>query len=149
TFVAALRKAKLLVVHARNKNALTDAADVVLPVTGLQGKGGTFVNAQGIVQRFDVAFLPPPIVRTDLEVLLHLGKRYGLFETHWTAREVFGEMKTRVAGYRDLSFDDASVAGEEPSISPAAAYDVLWEDKATDPNKTDPSIAFSGAGASS
>src|SRR5204862_7634149 len=46
-FVAALRRASVLVVHARTKNALTDAADIVLPVTGLHGKEGTFVNVQG------------------------------------------------------------------------------------------------------
>ena len=107
-FVAKLRKAKLLVVHARTKNALTDAADVVLPV-----------------QRFDEAFVPPPIVKSDLEVLLHLGKRFGAFETRWTAAVVFAHLADSVPAYQGLTWDAPAVVGNAPSITPAASYDVL------------------------
>ena len=124
-FVAKLRKAKLLVVHARTKNALTDAADVVLPVTGMTGKEGTFVNVQGRVQRFDEAFVPPPIVKSDLEVLLHLGKRFGAFETRWTAAVVFAHLADSVPAYQGLTWDAPAVVGNAPSITPAASYDVL------------------------
>lgn len=124
-FAAALRKAAVLIVHARTKNALTEVADLVLPVTGLHGKEGSFVNVQGRVQRFEMAFVAPPIVRSDLEVLLHLGRRWGLFDPQWTARDVFLEMKSTVKGYADLDFDAPMLVGNEPSVSPAAAYDEL------------------------
>jgi NADH-quinone oxidoreductase subunit G len=132
-FVTLLRAVSVLIVHARVKNALTDAADIVLPVPPPSGKDGTFVNMKGRVQRFDVAIVPPPIVRTDLEVLLHLGSRWGAFETRWTARDVFDRMKATVPGYAGLDRDGDDVVGNPPSISPAAAYDVLGLE--TDPEK--------------
>ncbi len=124
-FVAVLRRASVLIVHARTRNALTDAADIVLPVAPLSGKEGTFVNAKGLVQRVDVAIVSPPVVRTDLEVLLHLGGRWNAFDTQWKARDVFERMQSSVAGYDGLAWDSDALVGNPPSISPAAAYDVL------------------------
>ncbi|MFI5197838.1 MAG: 2Fe-2S iron-sulfur cluster-binding protein [Thermoanaerobaculia bacterium] len=124
-FVLLLRQASVLIVHARVKNALTDVADIVLPSAPLSGKEGTFVNAKGRVQRVDMAIMSPPIVRTDLEILLHLGGRWGAFDTQWTARDVFEKMKGSVVGYAGLDWDSDAVVGNPPSISPAAAYDVL------------------------
>jgi NADH-quinone oxidoreductase subunit G len=124
-FVAVLRRASVLIVHARTRNALTDAADIVLPVAPLSGKEGTFVNAKGLVQRVDMAIVSPPVVRTDLEVLLHLGGRWNAFDTQWTARDVFERMRGLVAGYAGLAWDSDALVGNPPSISPAAAYDVL------------------------
>ena len=120
-----LRQASVLIVHARKRNALTDAADIVLPVAPLSGKEGTFVNAKGLVQRVDVAIVSPPVVRTDLEVLLHLGGRWNAFDTQWTARDVFERMRGLVAGYAGLEWDSDALVGNPPSISAAAAYDVL------------------------
>jgi NADH-quinone oxidoreductase subunit G len=124
-FVAHLRRATFLVVHARVRNLLTDAADVVLPAAGLAEKEGTFINRDGRVQRFDRAFLAPPVVRTDLEILLHLGRRWGAFETTWTAEEVFGRMRSAVPGTPSLDWNSRDLVGNPPSISAAAAYDVL------------------------
>jgi predicted molibdopterin-dependent oxidoreductase YjgC len=104
----------------------------VLPAAPLSGKEGTFVNAKGRVQRVDMAIVSPPIVRTDLEILLHLGGRWGAFDTQWTARDVFGRMKTSVAGYSGLAWDSDALVGNPPSISPAAAYDVLGLDRNPD-----------------
>ena len=128
-FVALLRRAAFLVVHARVRNLLTDAADVVLPAASLAEKDGTFVNRDGRVQRFDRALVAPPIVRTDLEILLHLGKRWDVFETTWTAEEVFGRMKASVPGYASLDWNGDDLVGNPPSASPAAAYDVLGLEK--------------------
>ena len=55
--VARLRQARFLAVAARDRNALTRAADVVLPAASLAEKEGTFTNVQGRVQRFERAFL--------------------------------------------------------------------------------------------
>jgi NADH-quinone oxidoreductase subunit G len=131
-FVAELRKASVLIVHARTRNALTDAADIVLPVASLAGTEGTFVNAKGRVQRVDLAILAPPIVRTSLEVFLHLGARFGAFDTQWTARDVFDRMKSSVPGYAGLDWNADAVVGNPPSISPAAAYDALGLNKDAD-----------------
>ena len=131
-FVAELRKAAVLIVHARKRNALTDAADIVLPVASLAGTEGTFVNAKGRVQRVDLAILAPPIVRTSLEIFLHLGAKYGAFDTQWTARDVFDRMTASVPGYAGLDWDADAVVGNPPSISPAAAYDALGLNKDAD-----------------
>jgi NADH-quinone oxidoreductase subunit G len=131
-FVAELRKASVLVVHARKRNALTDVADIVLPTAPLSGKEGTFVNVKGRVQRVDTAIVSPPIVRTDLEILLHLGARWGAFDTQWTARHVFERMRASVPAYEGLAWDSDALVGNPPSISPAAAYDVLGLDRNPD-----------------
>ena len=141
-FVAELRKASVLIVHARKRNALTDTADVVLPAAPLSGKDGTFVNAKGRVQRIDRAILSPPLVRTDLEIFLHLGARWGAFDTQWTARDVFDRMRKTVPGFADLSWDADAIVGNPPSISPAAAYDALGLAKDADVEVfTRPSVA--------
>jgi NADH-quinone oxidoreductase subunit G len=128
-FVALLRSASLLVVHASIKNALSEAADIVLPSANLSGKEGTFVNRDGRVQRFDRAIVPPPIVRTDLEILLHLGTRWGAFETTWTAEDVFSRMKTSVPGHAELDWNSDDLVGNPPSAAVASAYDVLGLEK--------------------
>ena len=132
TFVALLRQASVLIVHARTRNALTDAADIVLPTAPLAGTEGTFVNAKGRVQRVDCAILAPPIVRTDLDVFLHLGSLWGAFDTQWTPRDVFDRMKKSVPGYAGLAWDADDLVGNPPSISPAAAYDALGLNKDAD-----------------
>jgi len=141
-FVAELRKASVLIVHARKRNALTDAADIVLPVASLAGTEGTFVNAKGRVQRVDLAILAPPIVRTSLEIFLHLGAKYGAFDTQWTARDVFDRMKASVPGYAGLDWDSDDLVGNPPSVSPAAAYDAIGLNKDADVEVfTRPSVA--------
>jgi len=132
-FVKALRRAKTLIVHGRRANPLTEAADVLLPVASLAGKEGTFVNVLGLVQRFEVAIVPPPIVRTDLEVLLHLGKRWGVFDTKWTAKDVFARMRDAVPGYAGLEWDSPDLLGNAPVVSPVSAYDALLERRLENP----------------
>ncbi|MBK9967714.1 MAG: hypothetical protein IPP07_23695 [Holophagales bacterium] len=102
-------------------------------MASLAGKEGTFVNVLGLVQRFQLAIVPPPIVRTDLEVLLHLGKRWGVFDPQWTARAVFERMKGTVPGYAGLEWDSAALAGNDESASPTSAYDVLLERRLANP----------------
>jgi predicted molibdopterin-dependent oxidoreductase YjgC len=111
------------------KNALAEAADIVLPAANLSGKEGTFVNKDGRVQRFDRAIVPPPVVRTDLEILLHLGMRWGVFETSWSAADVFDRMKASVPGYLELDWNSDGLVGNPPSASVTSAYDVLGLEK--------------------
>jgi hypothetical protein len=100
----------------------------------------------GLVQRFDVAVVPPPIVRTDLEVLLHLGKRWGAFDTQWTARAVFERMRDSVPGYAGLAWDAPAVAGNDASASPTSAYDVLLERRLANPAEVLAAAAAPAAG---
>jgi len=49
----------------------------------------------------------------------------GAFETTWTAENVFNRMKGSVPGHAGLDWNSDDLVGNPPSISPAAAYDVL------------------------
>ena len=91
------------------------------------------MNVLGLVQRFEVAVVPPPIVRSDLEVLLHLGKRWGAFDTRWTAKDVFERMRGSVPGYAGLEWDSPALRGNDASASPTSAYDVLLERRLSNP----------------
>jgi NADH-quinone oxidoreductase subunit G len=100
--VALLRKAKLLIVHARTENALTRAADVVLPCASLAQKDGTFTSRFDRVQRFERAMLPKPPVKADWEILILLGMRLGFGQPDWNPISIFRELAVDVPEYADL-----------------------------------------------
>jgi predicted molibdopterin-dependent oxidoreductase YjgC len=104
--VAALRRARFLAVAARTSNALTRAADLVLPAASLAEKEGTFTNVQGRVQKFERAFLPKPPVRPHGELLLSLAVSLGFGDRNWTPTDLL-EMIAREIG------DYAGVKAEE------------------------------------
>jgi NADH-quinone oxidoreductase subunit G len=78
--LAALESARFVVSLELRASAVTDRADVVLPVAATAEKSGTFVNWEGRPGEFGQA-LPVPGIRTDLQVLtaiadmmdIHLG----------------------------------------------------------------------------
>ena len=102
--VAILRKARLLIVHARTENALTRAADVVFPCASLAQKDGTFTSRFDRVQRFERAMLPKPPVKADWEILLQLGLRLGFGNPEWNPLSILREISAEVPGYADLDF---------------------------------------------
>ena len=97
--VAQLRRARFLVVAARNGNALTRSADVVLPAASLSEKEGTFTNVQGRVQKFERAYLPKPPVRAHWEHLLMLATALGYGDRNWTPSDLLHRIASEVAGY--------------------------------------------------
>ena len=86
-------------VAARNGNALTRSADVVLPAASLAEKEGTFTNVQGRVQKFERAFLPKPPVRAHWEHLLMLATALGYGDRNWTPADLLGQIAAEVEGY--------------------------------------------------
>ena len=109
--VAALRRARLLVAAGRIENALTRAADVVLPSASLAEKEGTFTNVQGRVQRFHRAFLPKPPVRACGEMLLLLSSMLGWGESAWQPGDVRKRIQAEVADYANLTEEELSGGG--------------------------------------
>jgi NADH-quinone oxidoreductase subunit G len=97
--VAALRKARFVAVAAREGNALTRSADVVLPAASLAEKEGTFTNVQGRVQKFERAFLPRPPVRAHWELLLMLATALDWGNRNWTPSDILAEIAKEVEGY--------------------------------------------------
>jgi NADH-quinone oxidoreductase subunit G len=104
--VAALRRARLLIVHARKENALTRAADIVLPVASLAQKEGTFTSRFDRVQRFERAMLPKPPVKADWEILLRLSLAFGLGAPDWNPRTIFERIAAEVPGYDGIAFEE-------------------------------------------
>jgi len=100
--VAALRRARFILVLAREANALSRAADVVLPAASLAEKEGTFTNVQGRVQKFERAFLPRPPIRAHWELLLLLANALGYGERDWTPSDLLREIAREVEAYRDV-----------------------------------------------
>jgi NADH-quinone oxidoreductase subunit G len=100
--VAALRRARFLVVLARESNALVRSADVVLPASSLAEKEGTFTNVQGRVQKFERAFLPKPPVRAHWELLLLLANALGYGSRFWTPSDLLREIARELEAYREV-----------------------------------------------
>jgi predicted molibdopterin-dependent oxidoreductase YjgC len=73
--VAELRAAKFLAVSATCANALTRAADVVLPAPGWAERNGSFVNLEGNTLSVAATLPPPAGVRTEAELLAAIGTR--------------------------------------------------------------------------
>jgi NADH-quinone oxidoreductase subunit G len=107
--VAALRRAKLLIVHARTENLLTREADIVLPSASVAQKDGTFTNRFGRVQRFERAMLPKPPVRADWEILLQLACRLGFGKPEWNPLSIFPMLAAETPGY--AAIDEEKLEG--------------------------------------
>ena len=107
--VAVLSRARLLAVIGRTENALTRAADVLLPAASLAEKEGTFTNVQGRVQLFQRAFLPKPPVRAHWELILLLANLLGFGERTWTPSDLRRQIQAEVEGYAEVT--DAELAG--------------------------------------
>jgi assimilatory nitrate reductase catalytic subunit len=91
----------LLVVADLFPSETARLADVVLPVAQWAEEEGTMTNLEGRVLRRRRALLPPPGVRTDLEVLAGLAQRLGTapagaFPSE--PSEVFEELRAASAG---------------------------------------------------
>ena len=104
--VAVLRRAQFLAVAARTGNALTRAADVVLPAASLAEKEGTFTNVQDRVQKFERAFLPKPPVRAHWELLLLLATALGWGDRNWIPADLLRQIANEVEGYGDVRADE-------------------------------------------
>ena len=104
--VAVLRRARFLAVAARNANALTRAADVVLPAASLAEREGTFTNVQKRVQKFDRAFLPKPPVRAVWEHLLLLALALGFGDRSWTPHDLLEQIAAEVPDYGDIKEEE-------------------------------------------
>jgi len=97
-----LRRLELLMVSDFFLSETAALADVVLPSAQWAEEEGTMTNLEGRVVRRRRLRPPPPEVRTDLQVLCELGRRFGHasrfgFEG---ARQVFEELRLASAGGR-------------------------------------------------
>jgi NADH-quinone oxidoreductase subunit G len=105
----ALKKVPFVVVHAhKNAPQLTDVAHVVLADASHLEQQGTFVNADGRVQRFEAAFPPPGGARPATAALAELASLLGgslpvgtgaaLFDALAQAEPAFGGLSWTALG---------------------------------------------------
>jgi NADH-quinone oxidoreductase subunit G len=75
--LASLKKLPVMVSLSTHLGALTETASVVIPVACHAEMDGTFVNAQGIAQRFARAIEPPRGIQSAWETIGSLAKAMG------------------------------------------------------------------------
>jgi NADH-quinone oxidoreductase subunit G len=109
--VAALKHARILAVAGRNANALTRAADILLPAASLAEREGTFTNVQGRVQKFDRAFLPKPPIRPAWELILLLAQALGYGDRSWKPEDLRRMIQAEIEGYAHISEAELSGGG--------------------------------------
>ncbi len=95
---AALAKVEALFVHDLLPSPLTDRAVAVLPGATWAERDGTFVNCDGVVQRFERAVPPLDGVRADGQALFELAGGGGLFRS----RKVHEELGAAVPALADV-----------------------------------------------
>jgi NADH-quinone oxidoreductase subunit G len=125
--VERLRRASFLVVLGWADTPLARAADVALPVATHAETGGTFINVEWRLQRFERAFPAPGQARPAFEALADLLSR---FDEGWsdrvTAAEVFDRLATEAAPLAGLRFDELPATGqplEAPRETPEPALE--------------------------
>ena len=111
-----LASLELLVVCDAFINETAAAAHVILPVTQFAEEDGTMTNLEGRVILRRRVRLPPPGVKTDLEIIAALAERLGegpRFQFS-SSEEVFAELRRATAGaradYSGISYDKIRAA---------------------------------------
>ncbi|MFE0508411.1 molybdopterin oxidoreductase family protein [Streptomyces sp. NPDC058964] len=108
---ARLASLDLLVVADFVPSETARMADVVVPVTQWAEEEGTLTNLEGRVLRRRALLSPPPLVRSDLEVLHGIAVRLGEPAEHYPTapQEVFEELRAASRGgradYSGISYD--------------------------------------------
>jgi len=106
------------------ESAVTDVADVVLPVAAHQEKAGTFVNWEGRVRTFEAAL--PTSAMSDHRVLDLLAGEMGEFLGVRTLESTRADMRALGPWTGDRSAAPTVEAVEVPSLEPGQAVLATW-----------------------
>jgi NADH-quinone oxidoreductase subunit G len=121
-FAQAVGRLDVFVAQASNESPVTAQATVLLPASVHVEDEGSFVNLDGIIQRFRKAYPPKgdvvPHWRWAAELTRELGG-----EAAWaSARDVWRELAGKVAAFAEFNWDKASPPDrEKPGINPLPA----------------------------
>lgn len=113
-------RAALFVYLGTHDSPAAANADFVLPVTTCAEQEGTFVNAQGRVQRFQQALRPPATARPAWLVLGALAAALGSGRPHARADAAFASLAADHPSFAGLEYDALGLAGS-PLAAPASA----------------------------
>ena len=116
--VEGLRQAQTVVVLGWASTALTQVADIVLPIATHAETEGTLVNSQYRLQKFERAFAPPSGVRTGVEALTDLVRRFRRSFTAQTVSEVFDLMAGEIPSLEGISLAELPAGGVQLPVPP-------------------------------
>jgi NADH-quinone oxidoreductase subunit G len=117
-----LASLEVLVAQACNADAIAGAATVLLPASPHSETDGTFVNFEGRLQRFEMAYYPRGDSRPHWALAGAIGRALGL-STGWKgAREVWEALSARLgAEAQGFRWDSLPSVGRRRSLVPLAA----------------------------
>ena len=108
----ALSALEFLVVQDIFLTETAEFADVILPASSYLEKDGTYTNTDRRVQLGRKVLDPPGQARVDWEVLQDIANRLGLDWNYASAREIFEEIVSVMASYKNLSYDNLGLTGK-------------------------------------
>src|SRR5499427_8303890 len=108
----ALAALEFLVVQDIFLTETAEFADVILPASSYLEKDGTYTNTDRRVQLGRKVLDPPGQARVDWEVVQDIANRIGLDWNYSSPREVFDEIVSVMASYKNLSYDNLGPSGK-------------------------------------
>jgi formate dehydrogenase major subunit len=108
----ALSALQFLVVQDIFLTETAEFADVILPATSYLEKDGTYTNTDRRVQLGRKVLDPPGGARLDWEVIQDIANRIGLGWDYSSAREIFEEIVSVMASYKNLTYDNLGPGGK-------------------------------------
>jgi len=118
----ALRRIELIVAQGINAGPVAAAADVLLPASTHLEDEGSFVNLDGVIQRFRRAYPPRAHSLPHWSWALEMARELGLTYPYRSSREVFRELAPRVRELMSFDWDQAAPPAQSaPGLSPLPA----------------------------
>jgi formate dehydrogenase major subunit len=108
----ALSALEFLVVQDIFLTETAEFADVILPASSYLEKDGTYTNTDRRVQLGRKVLDTPGQARVDWQVVQDIANRIGLDWRYETPRDVFEEMVSVIASYKNLSYDNLGLTGK-------------------------------------
>jgi NADH-quinone oxidoreductase subunit G len=118
-FAQAAAKAEVFVAQAINESPLIAQATVVLPASAHVEDDGSFIQQDGIIQRFRKAYPSKGEALPHWRWAAEVSKALGGAATWSSAREVFRELAAQVAELASFNWEQATPPDRErPGINP-------------------------------
>ncbi|AKJ05302.1 molybdopterin-dependent oxidoreductase-like protein [Archangium gephyra] len=119
TFAQAAAKLDVFVAQATNESPLTAQATVLLPASAHVEFDGSFVQTDGIVQRFRKAYPSKGDALAHWALAAELTREMGGTAAWTSSREVFRELGKAVSVFAEFDWDKAAPPDrEKPGINP-------------------------------
>lgn len=119
SFAQTAAKLEVFVAQAMNESPVTAQATVLLPANAHIEDEGSFVQMDGIVQRFRKAYPAKGDAVPNWKWAAELSRELGGTAAWTSAREVFRELGPKVAEFAEFNWDKATPPDrEKPGINP-------------------------------